>query len=230
MICKASGQKRKQLQLTSVFSTPLNDTTVQRPESEMQSYLSSVVQESAGISCDQTEDYTLVFFELETTGLDVASCDIIQVCAISGEKTFNVYVCPRQQISEEASSVNGFTVINQTLFLDGVPMETKSHEEALTDFLAFLVTLHRPVLVGHNIKRFDRPILSRIMYEFCLLNEFQKVVSEDQDTFLIAKKYIPNTCVTNFKFENLVREILKKSYPDHDSMEKVKLCGFSTTL
>ncbi|MGH0146534.1 UNVERIFIED_CONTAM: hypothetical protein FKN15_008332 [Acipenser sinensis] len=174
------------------------------------------------MSCDQTENYTPVFFELETTGLDVASCDIIQMCAISGEKTFNVYICPRKQISEEASSVNGFTVQNQTLFLDDVPMETKSHKEALTDFLAFLVTLHRPVLVGHNLQWFDRLIVSRIMSEFCLLNEFQKVISGYQDTFLIAKKYIPKTRVTNFKLENLVRVILNKSYPDHDSMEKVK--------
>ncbi|XP_041082877.1 uncharacterized protein LOC121299273 isoform X3 [Polyodon spathula] len=42
---------------------------IQSPESEMQSSWSSVAQKGAGMSCDQTEDYTLVFFDLETTGL-----------------------------------------------------------------------------------------------------------------------------------------------------------------
>ncbi|MGH0117400.1 UNVERIFIED_CONTAM: hypothetical protein FKN15_034587 [Acipenser sinensis] len=347
----------------------------------------SVVQEGAGTSCDQTEDVTLVFFDLETTGLDIFHCDIIQVSAISGDKIFNVYTYPRQQISEGASAVTGFTVANQTLFRHGVPIETKTHEEALTDFLAFLGTLHRPVLAGmmenkenigdslnskksdkgtpllecagclpspapaadqnipvedhsivffdlettglgtivfhgckhvkarstpntknsrdkfqlairfltgkqhsvwnqgkdlqclhgsqtpivkgasavigftvrrhklylhrrpvqtkthrdclmsflaflralnqpllagHNIKRFDCPILARVLEEFQLNEQFKLLVSGFLDTLILSKDLLQNTGIKSFKQENLVKELLKKSYPAHNALEDVK--------
>ncbi|XP_010899639.2 protein PML-like [Esox lucius] len=180
------------------------------------------MQSSMGIgafSCD----HNIVFFDLETTGLDTSVCDIIQLSAISGESTFNAYVLPRCSMTEEATRITGLSVSNrQTLLLHGQPVNTIPLKEALTSFISFLRSFRKPILAAHNARRFDSPVLARALGECSLRCQFQQVVSSFLDTFLISKEMFSNT-VTRFSQEHLARVFLRKTYEAHNALEDVKV-------
>ncbi|KAG7324118.1 hypothetical protein KOW79_012134 [Hemibagrus wyckioides] len=167
----------------------------------------------------QGDEETLVFFDLETTGLNIYECDIVQLSAISGERIFNVYIFPRCPIDYGASRVTGLTTRRQTLLLHGQPVETVPLREALKLFISFLKAFSRPVLVGHNCKRFDCPVLQRILKEFNLLEEFQDVVSCYLDTLALSREMFP---LPKYSQPFLVQHFLQKTYGAHDATEDVR--------
>ncbi|XP_044048665.1 uncharacterized protein LOC122874627 [Siniperca chuatsi] len=165
---------------------------------------------------------TIVFFDLETTGLDTAVCDIIQMSAICGERVFNVYTLPRRALTDSARKVTGFTVQYDTLFCHGVPVDTIPLVEALTSFIAFLRSFRRPVLLAaHSARRFDAPVLTRVLRQFSLRQEFQQVVSGFLDTFLLSKNVFRG--LGSYSQENLVRHYLGKTYKAHDALEDARM-------
>ncbi|XP_060770587.1 DNA polymerase III PolC-type isoform X2 [Neoarius graeffei] len=162
---------------------------------------------------------TLVFFDLETTGLNTYSCDIVQLSAISGERSFNVYLFPRCPIDCGASRVTGLTTRDHDLLLHGQPVQTVPLREALNLFISFLQTFSRPILVGHNCKRFDCPVLRRILSELYLLEEFEYVVSGYLDTLLLSREMFT---LEKYSQPFLVQHFLQKPYRAHDAIEDVQ--------
>ncbi|XP_071399218.1 DNA polymerase III PolC-type-like [Centroberyx affinis] len=169
-----------------------------------------------------SDQHTIVFFDLETTGLDTAVCDIVQLSAISGERSFNAYAFPRCPITDDATRVTGFTVRGDALLLHGRPVDTVPLRQALSSFISFLRSFRRPLLLAaHNAKRFDGPILARVLQECSLTQDFQEVVSTFLDTFLLSKQlYAPG--LARYSQEYLVRYFLKKSYDAHNALEDAK--------
>ncbi|KAI1889410.1 hypothetical protein AGOR_G00162590 [Albula goreensis] len=167
-------------------------------------------------------EFTLVFFDLETTGLDVDVCDIVQLSAISGERTFNAHVVPCCTMTEEASRVTGFTVQDQGLLLHGRPVETVSLRQALTAFIHFLHSLNQPVLAAHNAKRFDCPVLARALCELSLQVQFQQAVAGFLDTYLLSRELLAHTTVRKFSQQHLVSLFLNKTYEAHNALEDVR--------
>uniref|UniRef100_W5NCN2 Promyelocytic leukemia n=1 Tax=Lepisosteus oculatus TaxID=7918 RepID=W5NCN2_LEPOC len=144
-----------------------------------------------------TQDWatgTIVFFDLETTGLV-------------------------QPITQGASAVNGLTMEDGVLLLHSEPVETTSIGEALTAFLNFLRCLSEPLLVGHNIWRFDCPILIRVLKKVGLRDELENSVSGFLDTLPLAKDILKNVEIRNFSLQNLVKCILMESYLAHNALE-----------
>ncbi|XP_024233425.1 protein PML [Oncorhynchus tshawytscha] len=165
---------------------------------------------------------TVVFFDLETTGLDTSMCDIIQLSAISGERSFNVYAVPRCTMTDEASRVTGFTVRDhRTLLLHGRRVDTIPLREVLTSFISFLRSFHKPLLAAHNARRFDCPVLARALRECSLTDEFQEVVSGFLDTFRISKEMFPSK-LAKYSQEYMVKVFLNKTYDAHNALEDVK--------
>ncbi|KAM7002573.1 DNA polymerase III PolC-type-like [Tautogolabrus adspersus] len=165
---------------------------------------------------------TIVFFDLETTGLDTTVCDIIQLSAVCGEKVFNVYTVPRQELTESARRVTGFTVSDGVLFLKGQPVSTIPLVEALTSFIAFLRSFRQPVLLAaHSARRFDAPVLMRVLRKMSLRQEFLQVVSGFLDTFLLSK----NTYfgLPSYSQVNLVDHYLGKTYDAHNAVEDARM-------
>lgn len=150
---------------------------------------------------------------------DIYECDIVQLSAISGERIFNVYIFPRCPIDYGASRVTGLTTHRQTLLLHGQPVETVPLREALKLFISFLKTFSRPALVGHNCKRFDCPVLQRILREFNLLEEFQDVVSCYLDTLALSREMF---ALPKYSQPFLVQHFLQKTYGAHDATEDVR--------
>lgn len=170
-----------------------------------------------------SEEETLVFFDLETTGLDTSRCDIVQLSAISGTQVFSVYLLPRCCITEGASQVTGLWVDGSTLMLRERPVQTVPHQQALTGFIRFLQnqTFGRPILVGHNSRRFDWPILRRVLEEFGLLQEFRSCVSECVDTLSLSREMFRNA-LQKFSQPFLVQHFLQQEYRAHDASEDVR--------
>ncbi|XP_049429307.1 DNA polymerase III PolC-type-like isoform X2 [Epinephelus fuscoguttatus] len=165
-----------------------------------------------------SDNKTIVFFDLEATGLDTAVCDIIQVSAICGEKVFNVYTLPRRSLTESARQVTGFTVSDGSLFLHGNAVDTVPLVDALTSFISFLRSFSCPVLLAaHGAKRFDAPVLTRVLRRLALHQEFQQVVSGFVDTFLLSKNLYRN--LGSHSQQYMVRHFLGRTYEAHNAVE-----------
>ncbi|XP_073687426.1 DNA polymerase III PolC-type-like [Garra rufa] len=166
------------------------------------------------------DEETPVFFDLETTGFDMSVCDIVQLSAISGDRTFNVYLLPRCPMTEGASEVTGLTVDGPDLLFNQHPVQTVPHSQALSDFISFLKTLNRPFLVGHNSKHFDWPILTRVLDQFDLLEELESVVSGCVDTLSLSREMFQ---LPKYSQQFLVQHFLQESYGAHDATEDVRV-------
>ncbi|KAA0724730.1 hypothetical protein E1301_Tti015232 [Triplophysa tibetana] len=171
------------------------------------------------MDCDYGHE-TPVFFDLETTGLDTSSCDIVQLSAISGESKFNAYMVPRRPMPDEAARLTGLTVHEGTLHLHRRPVSTTPYRQALTGFISFLRTVNRPFLVAHNSRKFDWPVLMRVLREFGLVNEFREVVSGCVDTWSLSKDMFS---LKSYSLKNLVDHFLRQTYGAHDAREDVRV-------
>ncbi|KAM7002114.1 protein PML-like [Tautogolabrus adspersus] len=164
---------------------------------------------------------SLVFFDLETTGLD-QSCEIVQLAAVSGGHSLNLYVIPRCRMQRGAAKVTGFRIRRHRLYLHRQLVLTNSLREVLVSFIAFLQMLGRPLVVGHNIRRFDCRLLARALDELDLRAEFDSSISGCVDTLPLAREMLRDRNLQSFRQENLVRELLGVDYKAHDALEDVR--------
>ncbi|XP_029289295.1 uncharacterized protein LOC115009463 [Cottoperca gobio] len=164
---------------------------------------------------------SLVFFDLETTGLS-QSCEIVQLAAVSGGHSLNLYVTPRCRMQRGAAKVTGFRVRRQRLYLHRQLVFTNSLREVVVSFIAFLQMLGRPLVIGHNSRRFDCPLLARALDELDLRAQFESSVSGCVDTLPLAREILKERGLQSFRQENLVRELLGVNYKAHDALEDVR--------
>ena len=112
---------------------------------------------------DVFRDY--VAFDLETTDLDPASCEIIEIGAArvrEGEivETFRKMVRPEGPISAQASEIHGYS--------EADVRGAQRFEEVWPEFRAFVGD---DTLVAHNGHRFDVPVLRRLAGGFAELDD-----------------------------------------------------------
>ncbi|TNN79885.1 Protein PML [Liparis tanakae] len=169
----------------------------------------------------QAAEAPLVFFDLETTGLG-RTCEIVQLAAASGGHSLNLYVVPPCPMQRGAARVTGFRVRRRRLFLRRRPVPTNSLREVLVSFVAFLRMLGRPLVLGHNIRRFDCPLLARALDGLGLRAEFESAVSGYVDTLPLARELLKGRGLRSFRQTELVRELLAVDYEAHDALEDVR--------
>ncbi|KAI4796254.1 hypothetical protein KUCAC02_027863 [Chaenocephalus aceratus] len=165
---------------------------------------------------------TIVFFDLETTGLGTKSCHIVQLAASCKHFTiFNRYILPGIPIGYKATKVNGLTVSYGQLFLHGEPVSTVPLYHSLKSFIHYLGRFPGPVLLAaHNSRRFDQIVLMRVLRKFFLFEQFKRVVSGFVDTLPLSKKLYPQ--LDCFKQPCLVRYFLGRKYNAHNAVEDAK--------
>ncbi|XP_017341680.1 three prime repair exonuclease 4 [Ictalurus punctatus] len=173
------------------------------------------------VSFGETDLPNMVFFDLETTGLG-PSCDIVQLAAVSGHHTLNLFMVPRCRMEPGASRITGFRVRRHRLFLHRRPVLTNSLKEALVSFITFLRMFGRPLLVGHNIRRFDCLVLARVLDEFDLKAVFQAGIVGFLDSLPLTRQLLKHRGVHSFKQENLVKTVLGVSYAAHNALGDVQ--------
>lgn len=160
---------------------------------------------------------TLVFLDLETTGLE-ADCDILQIAALYGRKLFNRYIWPSKPIHRRAYDVHKIAVDHQRrhMYVGGQRVEQVDERRAMTDFVEFLSQVPGPVvLVAHNGRRFDFPRLMRAMQRQRV--EMPSNVVSLLDTLPTFRSLWPR--LQSYKLQELVKQKLDRQ-PDtaaHDA-------------
>jgi DNA polymerase III epsilon subunit-like protein len=135
--------------------------------------------------------------------------DIIQLAAISGDHTFNVYMMPEVAIDKRTTAVTGFKVDNGMLFKDYNSVSTVTLHQALTSFIAFLRSLKQPVLLAaHNAKLIHRNKLEKALYRCALTDQFKQLGPRLLDTCQLSKALFPG--LGSYKQNNLSYPFLGK--------------------
>lgn len=141
---------------------------------------------------------------------------------MSGGHSLNLYVIPRTRMHKGASKVTGFKVRRQRLFLHRQCVLTNSLREVLVSFIAFLRMLRRPLVIGHNSRRFDCRLLARALDELDLRALFESSISGCVDTLPLARELLKDRSLHSFRQQNLVSELLGVDYRAHDALEDVR--------
>nr|XP_020479719.1 protein PML-like [Monopterus albus] len=178
------------------------------------------MQNSESFGAENSQQ-SLVFFDLETTGLG-QSCEIVQLAAVSGGHSLNLYTVPQCRMERGAAKVTGFRVRRQKLYLNRKLVLTNSLQEVLVSFIAFLQMLCRPLVIGHNIRRFDCPVLARALDKLNLRAQFESSIAGCVDTLPLSREMLKDRCLKSFSQENLVRELVGVNYKAHDALEDVR--------
>lgn len=94
--------------------------------------------------------------------------DITQIAAVDTESgvAFNTYVTPSRHISSEAQRVTGITVnsVGQ-MYVQGQSVESMNVGTAIDQLCEWLKKFPNPVLIAHNGRRFDFPVLMSCLME-----------------------------------------------------------------
>ncbi|XP_059192039.1 DNA polymerase III PolC-type-like isoform X1 [Centropristis striata] len=164
------------------------------------------------------DDGTIVFFDLETTGLNTDWCHIIQLSAVCDGEVFNEFILPLCPIDEGATRENGFTVHNGYLYRNGNYIPTTGLYRTIKSFIQFLSSFDGPVwLAAHNARWFDAPILARVLRRCHQWWKFQEVVSGFVDTLPLSRFLYPE--LRSHKQPYLVKHFLGETYDAHDAKE-----------
>lgn len=107
------------------------------------------------------------------------------------------------------------------MFYDLQPVSYKLPHEALTDFITFLSKYpSKPILVGHNIKRFDCHVLYYSLKANQMWNEFSSHVCGFVDTLELFKKIMPG--LPSYSQTSLVSHILGENYCAHNAVDDTR--------
>ncbi|XP_071139960.1 maternal protein exuperantia-like [Mytilus edulis] len=162
----------------------------------------------------------ILIFDLETTGLQRTS-DIIQIAAYSQNNKFSSYIMPNRVISNGASAVTNISVIGSQMYYNLQAVPSKLQNVAFTDFNDFVMSFPvKPLLVGHNIKRYDCHVMYNSLKFHNMWNEFASNISGFLDTLELFKLLYPKR--PSYSQTSLVGELLGETYSAHNAVDDTK--------
>lgn len=165
---------------------------------------------------------SFISLDLETT--DLIRCgqmpDILQIAAsaFSTGATFNQYVLPTSHIAPDAERITGIRVSDSQMTVHGKQVERKELDYSLDHFCNWLRQFPNPVLVAHNGRRFDFPILINSFQSVSKLKDFFECFVGMIDSLSIFKKLCPKG---SHKQEDLVSNLLGITYEAHNAIADV---------
>lgn len=159
--------------------------------------------------CDGLTSGEVVVFDVESTGIDITSDEIIQIAAIKINRDgsmvkFEEFIKPKKSV-ENSYLVHGFS----DKYLKENGREAKS---VLGEFLEFIKD---KIIVGHNIQ-YDLGILSSELRRL-KMNKYN--IKGYYDTLDMARKLYPN--LENHKLETLSNFIKVEVKPSHNAMDDI---------
>lgn len=161
---------------------------------------------------------TEVYFDLETTGL-VKPIHITQLAAIRDGESFSRYIMPKIPISPGASKVTGISIKNGLMYHYENIVDTVSINVGLEQFCEFLGKSKNNVLVGHNIEKYDLPIILNAFKNCDKTEMFVKNVLGFLDTLKLFRSTHPGQ--KSYSQQSLVKNLTGKDYAAHDALEDV---------
>lgn len=144
----------------------------------------------------------------------------MQLSAVRNDEVFNKYIIPEKPMSSKATEITGIKVVNNKMYHNDEEVETVSIKDALIQFIDFIKKSESDaVLVGHNSKVFDLPVLFNILSKLNILEAFSSAVIGFIDTLPLFKISHPN--LSSYSQLHLFEEILQDKYSAHDSLQDV---------
>lgn len=117
----------------------------------------------------------------------------LSVSVDSNEEIFNRYIKPGEKISPAASTVTGIQFKNGKMYQSNKEVEYSRIQPALQKLFMFLAKLEKVVLVGHNCKSFDIPVLLSALENDNMLESFMSTgVIGVIDSLPLFKVCLPN--------------------------------------
>ncbi|XP_061190006.1 uncharacterized protein LOC133197832 [Saccostrea echinata] len=148
-------------------------------------------------------DCTLVYFDLETTGLG-SSSEILEIGAARGHDIFQKYIKPNGTISAKATCVTDLHMKNNELYYRDQELITTDLKSALQKFSEWLSDTNSNILVSHNGFRFDFPLfMQSITSQNIVMNT---CIAGFIDTLEVFKNSNVKTQTGSFSQESLLRE------------------------
>lgn len=148
-------------------------------------------------------------------------CNIIQVAATREGRAFNGYTVPELPLSKEVTDLTGFVVNGPYLYRHGVLKQTLPVKDLLRCFIDYLRQFNRPLLVAHNAKNFDAPVLMRVLAENGLQQKFKEVACGFVDTYQLSRCLYPS--LPSHSLKALVSYFVGQSFEAHDGLEDAKI-------
>ncbi|MGL5616497.1 MAG: 3'-5' exonuclease [Sarcina sp.] len=164
---------------------------------------------------DKSEDGNIVVFDVESTGTDITTDEIIQIAAIKIDSKGNIldsyerFIKPNKSVGASAK-VHGFT--DEFLQKNGL-----SKEEVLKEFREYTKD---KIIVGHNVQ-YDINIFTS---ELSRANIGAPLFKGFYDTLDIYRRFYPASKeydIKNYKLEHL-SEVFKTNHkPSHNAMDDI---------
>ena len=126
---------------------------------------------------------------------------------------------PENPISAKASEVNKIRVVNGKMYHNGRAVPAVTIVAALDSFINFFEDSRKNLLIGHNIRTYDCPILLNALMSYGKLSTFQRHVFDFVDTLKSFKLH--HMGLPSYSQTNLVSQFLKDTYSAHDAREDV---------
>lgn len=154
----------------------------------------------------------IVYFDLETSGTNRKTCEILQIAAKVDDLSFSTYVRPQHPIPEEASAVNKIEVICGELCYNKKQVPSQSIASALHSFSEFLKNLSAPCLmVAHNAS-YDTDVLLRAVRKQTMIQDFSKIIYGFIDSLPVFRTLFPERKGEGmFKLSKLAQDFLSLS-------------------
>ncbi|XP_062599976.1 maternal protein exuperantia-like [Saccostrea cucullata] len=161
-----------------------------------------------------------IIFDLETTGLARTS-HILQIAAIKGEHNFNEYILPKAPIPPKVRELTGIRIEAKKMYHHDKEVKAVNITTGLTSFLDFLSSNNSTsvVLFGHNIKKFDVPVLFHALLSCGIMEKFVERVDGFVDTLPLFKLVEPG--LSSYSQTNLFKHLLDEAYEAHDALQDV---------
>ena len=146
-------------------------------------------------------DSLYVFTDIETESLRAST--LLQIAAVTSEgEQFNIFVDPKCNLSEDCTKFSGFHYHQDTLYRNGLRLQSLPIQLALQNFMTFLSNLNKPiVLVFHNGFTFDCKVLARFLTRFNI--SIPSNLLTVADTLPYVRNHLKSTELTDHKLTTL---------------------------
>ncbi len=156
----------------------------------------------------KADNICIICYDIETTQLG-PNAEITQLAAHyrPTEAVFDRFVMPRGIITPVASRLTGITIQNSNgkkqMYHNGAEVVSTYIHTCLLSFLAWIEQLPGgKVLVAHNGKLFDMPIIIRSIVESGLRNDAEVTIAGFADSLPLLKKILPGR--TSYKLHQYI--------------------------